>query len=137
MKKFEFLEHTGDIKFRIHGKTLAEIFENSALAVSEYLTRGKKIKLKKKKQFSLISSENDLNLLLYKFLDELIFYLDAENFLVSRAKVSIKNSHLKAVVFGDRASDYKDLDHIKAATYSEMYVKKTENGWEAQAVMDV
>lgn len=137
MKKFEFLEHTGDIKFRIHGKTLAEIFENSALAVSEYLTRGKKIKLKKKKQFSLISSENDLNLLLYKFLDELILYLDAENFLVSRAKVSIKNSHLKAVVFGDRASDYKDLDHIKAATYSEMYVKKTENGWEAQAVMDV
>ena len=139
MKKFEFLEHTGDIKFRIHGKTLAEIFENSALAVSEYLTRGKKIKLKKKKQFSLISSENDLNLLLYKFLDELIFYLDAENFLVSRAKVSIKNSHLKAVVFGDRASDYKDLDHIKAATYSEMYIKNLGkgNGWEAQAVMDV
>lgn len=137
MKKFEFLEHTADIKFRVFGKTLAEIFENSALAVSEYLTRGKKIKLKKKKQFSLISSENDLNLLLYKFLDELIFFLDAENFLVSKAKVSIKNGHLKAVVFGDRASDYKDLDHIKAATYSEMYVKKTENGWEAQAVMDV
>ena len=137
MKKFEFLEHTGDIKFRVSGKTLAEIFENSALAVSEYLARGKKIKSKKKKQFSLISSENDLNLLLYKFLDELIFFLDAENFLVSKAKVSVKNEHLKAVIFGDRASDYKDLDHIKAATYSEMYVKKTENGWEAQAVMDV
>ena len=137
MKKFEFLEHTADIKFRVFGKTLAEIFENSALAVSEYLTRGKKIKLKKKKQFSLISSENDLNLLLYKFLDELIFFLDAENFLVAKAKVIIKKSHLKAVVYGDKASDYEDLDHIKAATYSEMYVKKTGAGWEAQAVMDV
>lgn len=137
MKKFEFLEHTGDMKFRVYGKALGEVFENSALAVSEFLSRGKKIKAKKRKTISLVSSENDLNLLLYKFLDELIFFLDAENFLVSRARVTIKSSHLKAVVFGDRASDYKDLDHIKAATYSEMYVKKTKNGWEAQAVMDV
>ena len=94
---------------------------------------------KKKKSISLVSSSTDLNLLLYKFLDELIFFLDSENFLVSRANVSIKNGHLKAVIFGDKASDYKDLDHIKAATYSEMYVKNLGNGkgWEAQAVMDV
>lgn len=137
MKKFEFLEHTADIKFRVYGKTLAEIFENSCLAVSNFIAGGKKIDSRKKKSVSLISSSTDLNLLLYKFLDELIFFLDAENFIVTKAKVSIKNGHLKAVVYGDKASDYKDLDHIKAATYSEMYVKKTENGWEAQAVMDV
>ena len=137
MKKFEFLPHTGDIKFRVYGKTLAEIFENSALAVSNFIARGKKINPRKKKSVSLISSSTDLNLLLYKFLDELIFFLDAENFIAAKAKVTIKNSHLKAVVYGDKASDYKDLDHIKAATYSEMYIKKIKNGWEAQAVMDV
>ena len=137
MKKFEFLEHTADMKFRAYGKTLAEIFENSCLAVSNFIAGGKKIKSGKKKSVSLISSSTDLNLLFYRFLDELIFFLDSENFLAAKAKVKIKNGHLKAVLYGDKASDYKDLDHIKAATYSEMYIKKTKNGWEAQAVMDV
>lgn len=137
MKKFQWLPHTADIKFRVFGKSLEEIFENSALAVSEFLSKGKKVKAKKRKTISLVSSSSDLNLLLYKFLDELIFFLDAENFLVSKAEVEIKDEHLKAIIYGDKASDYKDLDHIKAATYSEMYVKKINNKWEAQAVMDV
>ena len=137
MKKFKFLPHTADIKFRVFGKNLGEIFENSALAVSEFLSRGQKIKAKRKKSISLVSSSSDLNLLFYKFLDDLVFFLDAENFLIAKAKVTVKNGHLKATLYGDKASDYKDLDHIKAATYSEMYIKKIKNSWEGQAVMDV
>ena len=48
-KKFEFLEHTADIKFRAFGKTLEEVFENSALAVSSIYSKEKKISLKSKR----------------------------------------------------------------------------------------
>ena len=76
--------------------------------------------------------------ILYKFIDELIYLLDAKNFIVAKVKVKIKNNNLEAEVYGDNASKYKDLDHIKAATYSEMYIKqKKDKTWEAQVVLDV
>jgi SHS2 domain-containing protein len=138
-KKFEFLDHTSEIKFKIYGKNLEEIFENSVEAVSNFLTKGKKVKEKKSKRISLVTSESDLNLLLYNFLEELIFFLDAKNFIAAKARVKIKNGHLKAIIYGDSASNYKGLDEIKSPTYSEMYIKKLKNNseWEAQFVVDV
>ncbi|GIU68662.1 MAG: archease [Candidatus Pacearchaeota archaeon] len=138
-KKFDFLEHTADIKFRVYGKNLEEVFENVVSAISEYISRGKKVKVVNKKTISLITSENDLNLLLYSFLEELLYFLDAKNFIPAKAKVKIKEGHLKAVIYGDKASDYKNLDQIKSPTYSEMYIKNLgkNRGWEAQFVVDV
>ena len=133
--KYQFLEHTADIKFRLYGKTLNEIFENAVLAISEYISRGQKIKPSKGKVIDV--SGIDYESLFYSFLDEIIYLLDAENFLVVKAKVTIRGYNLQAELFGDKASNYKDLDHIKAATYAEMYIKKTEDGFEAQAVLDV
>ncbi len=133
--KYSFLEHTADIKFKAYGKVLNEVFENSVLAVAEYISRGKKIKNSRGRIINV--SGNDIESLFYNFLDELVYLLDAENFIVVKAKVTIRGYNLKAELFGDNASNYKNLDHIKAATYSEMYIKKTKLGWEAQAVLDV
>jgi len=133
--KYRFLEHTADIKFQSAGKTLDEVFENAVLAVSNYLSRGSQIKSIKGKIIS--ASGTDMESLFYNFLDELIYLLDAENFVVAKAKVTIRGFNLHAELFGDKASNYKDLDHIKAATYAEMFIKKTKSGWKAQAVLDV
>ncbi|MCH7568945.1 MAG: archease [Nanoarchaeota archaeon] len=136
MINYKFLEHTADIKFRAYGKTLNAVFENCALAFSDTLSRGKKIKSEKKKTISLEGKDNES--LLYNFLEELIYLLDAEYFVVSKAKVKIKDNKLNGVIYGDRVDNYKDLDHIKAATYAEMYIKKRKDGkWEAQVVLDV
>jgi len=132
--KFKFLEHTADIKFKAYGASLEKVFENCALAVSQYISRQKVIKSKIKKKIKLEGQDSEA--MLYNFLDELVFLLDAKRFVISKAKVKIKGNKLKATLYGDKASKY-DLDHIKAATYAEMYVKKTKSGWEAQAVMDV
>src|SRR3989338_8502917 len=117
--EYKFLEHTADIKFQSYGKTINEVFENSVLAVAEYVSRGKKIKTVKGKVVNV--SCNDLESLFYNFLDELIYLIDAENFLTVKAKVTILGYNLKAELFGDSTKNYKDLDHIKAATYAEMY----------------
>ena len=136
MKKFEFLEHTADIKFRVYGKNIKDVFENSALAVSHIFSRGKKIKSVKKKEFSVAAKNREA--LLYQFIDNIIYLFDAENFVVARVDVKLLESKLNAVVYGDDASHYKDLDSIKAATYAEMYIKqKKDKTWEAQVVVDV
>ncbi len=133
MKKFEFLEHTADIKFRAYGKTIDEAFENSVSAMVSYLS-DKKIAGKKTKTINV--SGTDYESLLYNLLDEILFLLDSEGFVVSRSKIKIKGFGLEAKLYGDTAVKYS-LDHIKAATYAEMYVKKEKENWEIQAVLDV
>jgi SHS2 domain-containing protein len=138
MEKFEFLEHTADIKFRARGKTLNEAFENSVLAMSNYLSGGEKIASKTEKTISL--KGHDYESLLYNLLDELVFLLDSEGFVVSKSEIHISGFALKSKLYGDSAKEY-GLDHIKAATYAEMYVKKKHSNakeyWEIQAVLDV
>ena len=136
MKKYKFLEHTADIKFQVYGSSLNEIFENTALAISEISARDEKIKIKPKKKIAV--EGKDLESLLYNFIEELLFFLDAKNFVIAKAKLKVdkKNFKITGELFGDKTEDYH-LDHIKAATYAEIYVKKTIGGWEAQTVVDV
>lgn len=136
MRKYEFLEHTADIKFKAYGKNLNELFENSVLAFSEYVSRGKGIKGVIKREIAVEGKDNEN--LLHVMLDELIYLIDAEGFVVSYANVKIKGKELKAELYGDSVSKYKDLDQVKAATYAEMYVKQKKNkSFEAQVVLDV
>jgi len=138
--KFEFLEHSADIKFRAHGNTIDEAFENSAAAFSYYISSGKKVIPDKKIKIELKSESKET--LLYQFLDELIYLMDAENFSVSTAKVKISNdSRLIAVLSGSNIKKYV-FKNVKAATYAEMHIKEIKNKkgksiWEVQAVLDV
>ena len=136
MKKYEFLEHTADIKFRIFGRNLEEIFENCALAFSELIGRGSIINDKIKKNIEVSGKDNES--LLYNFIEELIYLLDADGFVVSKCEVTILGNKLNALVYGDSVENYKNLDYVKAATYAEMYVREIKKEkWEAQVVVDV
>lgn len=132
--KFEMLDHAADIKFKVCGKTLNEIFENSIEAVAYYFGGGEKIESKKGKIIEVRGS--DIESLLYKFLDELLYLVDAERFIAVKGSVLLRGNNLKAELYGDDTNKYQ-LEHIKAATYAEMYIKKAEKGWEAQFVLDV
>ena len=137
-QRFVFLEHMADIKFKAFGISLAETFENAAVAFSKYVSANEKLKSNKKKTIKLKAADNEA--LLYSFLDELIYLVDAENFIVTSAKVKIEKNNLKASLLGANTKNLK-LNHVKAATYAEMYIRKikfgSEEAWEAQAELDV
>lgn len=135
--RFKFLEHTADIKFQSSGKTLEEAFENAALALQEVITKKTKIKPKIKKTIKV--SGKDYESLLYNFLEEFLFLLDAEDFILSKIiKLSITdNYNLTAEVIGDKASNYKFSNDVKAITYNEMFIKKEKGRWVCQVVVDV
>ena len=133
-KKFEFLEHTADIKIRVFGSTLNEIFENLILVISKYLSSDKEIISKKGKVIEV--SGRDKESLLYNFIEELIYLVDAENFITKKGEVSLRGNNLRAELYGDDASNYP-INHIKSPTYSEMSIKKLTQGWQAIFVLDV
>ena len=74
--KYKFLKHTADVKFQAYGKTLEESFANAALAMFSVMTDVKKIKPIIKKEFNMKGI--DQKQLLYKFLEEFLFLMDAK-----------------------------------------------------------
>ncbi len=142
MGKYKFLEHTADVKFQAFGKTLDETFISAGNALNETIKDN--IGVLKKEKKSINVENKDLEGLLYDFLEEFLFLLDAEGFLTSEIQeVKINNDNngesykLKAIILGDKAKNYKFSNDVKAITYSEMEVKKGKEGWICQVVLDV
>ncbi len=135
--RYKFLEHTADVKFLAFGKTIEEAFENAAYALQETILKGKrKINEKIKKKINV--QGKDYGSLLYNFLEEFLYLLDAENFVLSRInKIKIKDNKLEAEVSGDKASNYKISNDVKAITYNSMFVKKEKDKYICQVVLDV
>jgi len=136
-EKYKFLEHTADIKFKAFGKTIEEVFENSALAMFKSMYEGK---IKDKKSFKINVTGKDFESLLYNFLEEFLFLVDGKNFFLSKVKsikIDKKNFKLSAEVLGDDAKNYKIGLDVKAITYHSMFVKQQKGNWVAQVVLDV
>ena len=141
--KYQFLPHTADIKFKAFGNSFEEVYENSALALKDIMYK-QDIKARKKKK--IIITGHDKENLLYEFLEEFLFLVETESFLLSEIK-SLKieqededdeksGYRLECELFGD-SGDYEIEAHVKAITYNDMYVKEHEGRWIAQVVVDV
>jgi len=134
--RYKFLPHTADVKFQAFGKTEEEVFENAALALKEVMIKKIKIQSKIKKKIEI--GGKDKESLLYNFLEEFLFLLDSENFLlVEINKIKIKDNKLEMEILGDKASNYKFSNDVKAITYNEMFVKKEKGRFICQVVVDV
>jgi SHS2 domain-containing protein len=142
--KFNFLEKlvTADIAFEAFGKNLNELFESSALALSETMVDTKTVSPKIKKLFKLQNTQ--LNNLLIDFLNEIIYYKDSEMLLFSKYKVEIEQKDklwkLTAELYGEKIDwkKHKLKADAKAATWHlfELEEKKGK-GWRAQIVIDI
>ena len=134
--KYKFLEHTADVKFQAFGENIDEVFKNSVLALKETICGNKKIKEIKKKVVKIAGK--DMESLLYNFLEEILYLLDAENFITSKVKnLKINKFVLEAVLVGDDSRNYKFTNNVKAVTYNEMFIKKQKGNWISQVVLDV
>ena len=137
--KFKYLENVAiaDIAFEAYGKSLNEVFENSAYAFFDITCNPKTIKQKIKKIIKL--KNKDEKNLLYNFLSELIFLKDSKQLIFSKVKVSIKNNKLNAILYGDKI-DYEKQElrnDVKATTYHMFNLEKTKNSYVATVVVDI
>lgn len=130
---YKFLEHTADIKVLVNDQSLENAFSSSALALKEVILDFEKIKIKADKSKILSISGKDLESLLYNFLEEFIYLLDAEDFILSEVEdIEITKEdegfNLSAKILGDRATNYKFSNKVKAITYNDMFVKQEKIG---------
>ncbi len=135
---YEYFEHQADIGIRGKGTTLAEAFEQAALAMFEIMVETKDLQIDKAQ---IVEVEgNDLNELLIAWLSELLFLKDVEGKMFSKFEIgSIDENKLVAKIYGEPidSSRHKLKLEVKAATYTQLFVEKKENFWIAQCLVDV
>jgi SHS2 domain-containing protein len=140
MKRYEFVAHTADAKFRAFGRTLEEAFSNAALATASLMWDWKKVEKGAKREIKV--EGKDLKQLLCSFLEEIIYLMDSEMFLLSSVdemKIKKKGNqyNLEALFKGDKYSDkYTIFGEVKAITYNEMRIKE-DRPVTLQVVVDV
>lgn len=136
-KSYEYLAHTSDVQFRAYGKNLEQSFINAAYAMADIITDHTQVKATTKKQFSV--EGEDLESLLYDFLEQFLFFLDSENFLLHEIEeITIDDLRLQASIVGDTHPEHYEIaSHIKAVTYQKMLVEQQENGWIIQVIVDL
>ncbi|MEW6592969.1 MAG: archease [Candidatus Hadarchaeota archaeon] len=141
MKRYEWVEHPSDIGFRAYGRSLAEAFENAALALLEVMTDTNKVEPLEKVEVDL--KAKDEGALLYDWLDRLIYLHDSRNLVMSKFKVEISHVgeglKLHASVMGEKFDPKKHEERtaVKAMTYHMMEVKQGKDGCSVQAVVDI
>ncbi len=142
MKKFEWVEHPADTGFKAYGDDLEEAFENAALALSEIIADTEKIEAKKEMEISL--SSEDLEALLYDWIDHFIYLYDAKSFIYSKFRVkniseTDKGYKLEAKAWGEKYDSEKHGDgtEVKAMTYHMMEIRDEPNQSYVRAVVDI
>lgn len=140
--KWEHFEHTADIGIRGYGKTLEEAFENVATALFEIMVDTSKVEKKTVKEVE--AEGEDLQSLLYNFLEQLLIIHDIEGLVFGDFEVRIektsKGYKLKAKAYGEGLilEKHGAKEEVKAITYHEMEIKQLEDGtWVAQLVPDI
>ena len=139
MENYEFIEHTADIGIRVYGKNLEELFLNSARAAFSIITNF--IPAEEKTRHISLEAQT-LEDLLVNWLNELISSFFAYKFLPNSYAVVItlgSPNILKATVKGDEYDPYsRKVDaEIKAATYHNLKIEKTKEGYKAEIIFDV
>jgi SHS2 domain-containing protein len=141
---YEFLEDiaTADIAFHAWGDDLEEVFISAGDAVMNTMINNlEAIALTETRTFQL---ENDeLDLLLFNFLQEFVYYKDSELLLLRAQQVEIAEKesiyHLTAMTQGeklDRDRHHQRVD-VKAVTLHQFQLEKTDSGWMAQVILDI
>jgi len=139
MKKFEFVDiTTADTAFVAYGKNLNELFENAARAMFEVIINTEQIKSKVKRKIKVTG--NDLQSLMFNWLNILLLFVDSDNLAFSyfKVKVNQKKFTLNAVFKGEKIDPKKHETRtaVKACTYHQMKIEKNKI-WKAQVILDI
>jgi SHS2 domain-containing protein len=141
---YEFLEDIAiaDIAFRAWGENLEELFVAAGDAtVNTMIDNLDAIALKETRTFTL---ENDaLDMLLFNFLQEFVYYKDSELLLLRAQQVQIEQKgseyHLSAVTQGEKLDRdrHEERVDVKAVTLHRFQLEKTDDGWTAMVILDI
>lgn len=131
-----------DVAFEASGKNLAEMLESAALALTNTMVKDLK-RIETHQQIKLDLKAENAEKLLHNFLQELIYYKDAQVLLFGKFKIritSLANGYrMQAICKGEKIDMKKHelLVDVKAVSWHMFSVQQEKDGWKAFVILDV
>jgi len=141
---YKFLEEIGtaDIAFEETGEDLAQLFTAAADATMNVMIDNlAAIEPRETRHIEL--SNDEIDMLLFDFLQELIYFKDAERLLLRARNIRIeerdKRYFLTAKAMGERldATRHHQRADVKAVTLHRFSVEREDGGWKATVLLDI
>lgn len=135
---YEIFEHTADLGLRARapdfGALLAEAGRALFAAMMDDLDR-----IEPRERVSFEISGDDAAYLLFDFLNELLFIFETRRLVFSDFTVSGRKDGLSVEARGEPFDEARHgAGHeVKAITYHRLRVERTDDGWEAEVIVDI
>jgi SHS2 domain-containing protein len=136
--EFGLLEHPADLGFRAYGASLEKLFANCAQALVYIILDPSDIQ--SVQQFSLSAEGGDYESLLVNWLNEVLYYVDGKRIAFRVFDISrLSETHIECVATGEARDPQRHPPKlaVKAVTYHQLKVQRTEDGWIAEVYVDV
>lgn len=132
---YEIVDHTADWALRVFGSDLANLLKNAAMGMSSLLVAElSSIPLEVSRDLTLEAF--DAETLLVDWLSELAYFAEEEQLVFRDFHLGdVTSQHMTARIRGGRAPELQK--HIKAVTYHNLSIERTETGLTATIVFDV
>jgi len=132
---FEEIEHTADRALKIYGRNFEELLRNAACGLNSLMGVYEAPDATPETK-SIILDAEDAEGILVEWLSELAFWAEAEMLVFSKFDLqTVSRTHVKAAVAGRQVTKLER--HIKAVTYHNLEIVKTDTGLVATVVFDV
>ena len=136
---YELVDHTGDMAFRVSGPDRPTVFRRAAAALFDLVAGVESIR--ERASVSLdVAGAVDIEDLLVRFLSELLYLHDAEDWLFRDVRVlELADTRIRATAHGERldADRHRIRRQVKAVTYHGLRFGPSGEGWEARVVLDL
>jgi SHS2 domain-containing protein len=136
--EFELLEHPADIGFRARGDSLEDLFANCAFALMSIIFDISNIE--GREEVLLSADGADRESLLVNWLNEVLFYIDTRRMAFQSFDLAFSSPH--ELTCRARCEARDPVRHpvrlaVKAATYHQLRVFPSNDGWIAEVYVDV
>ncbi len=131
-----------DVAFEAWGDSPEEMFVSASDALMNVQVEDLS-SIENKVEKIIETESEDMDMLLFSFLQELIFFKDAEKLLlrVSSVSIALRDGKyvLRAQAWGEELDpDKHELDvDVKAVTLHKFVVARTHRGWESFVILDI
>ena len=134
---WEHFEHGADIGVRGVGPSLATAFEQAALALTGVLTEPAAVE--PREAVAIACDNPDRELLLFDWLDALVYEMATRHCLFARFQVAIDDGRLSATAWGEpvEPARHQPAVEVKGPTLTRLSVRREDGDWVAECVVDV
>jgi SHS2 domain-containing protein len=150
MLDFHLIPHTADIKLRVYGATMSDLFRNALIGMFQSIgphvapstgcthVGDRLICPTLPARHTIELHAGDREQLIVDFLSDALCLSDIHNQAYLDAQIiEISDTYVKATIHGIEVTGFEVVE-IKAVTYHDLYIKQMDDGsWQAEIVLDI